>query len=156
MIPRIFQDIAVVVRHQRNGLGDVERRAAADTDDRVRAVRLERGRAGHHLAAHRIAEDVREHGDVEAGQVGEQGAEQRQRGYAAIGDQQRARDALGLQVVGDELACAGAEVDGGGEAEAFDAHGRLKGKGSCALCRIFVSSTLIARGSRPNVTKPAD
>ena len=111
MIPRIFEDIAVVVRHQRNGLGDVERRAAADADDGVRAMGLERGCAGHHLAAHRIAEDVREHRDVEAGQVGEQCAEQRQRGDAAIGDQQRARDSLGLQVIGDELARAGAEMD---------------------------------------------
>ncbi len=137
MVPRILEDVAVVVRHQRDGLGHVQRGAAADADDRIRAMRLVRGRAGHHLAAHRVAEDLREHADGETGQVGDQRGEQRQRGDAAIGDQQRARDALRLQVVGDELARAGAEMDGGREAEAFDAHGALRGKISQEKDHVF-------------------
>ena len=64
---------------------------------------------------HRVAPDLGVDRRVEAGQHRAEFREQRQRRDAAIGDDQRTQDPLRLQVVGDEPARAGAEVDGRGE-----------------------------------------
>ena len=53
-------------RHQRDRLGDVERRAAAQADHRVGAVRLVGGDAFVDLASDRVAPDAGEDADVEA------------------------------------------------------------------------------------------
>ena len=100
------------------GLGDVERRAAAQADHRIGVVRLVRGGALLHLAADGIAPDLGEDGDVEARQRRDEIGEQRQRRDPAVGDDERPRDAFGLEVVRDQLAGAGSEVDGGRKAEA--------------------------------------
>jgi len=47
----------------------------------------------------------------------------RQGAQAPVGDDERALEALLLQVLGDQVARAGAEVDGGGEGEFFDGRG---------------------------------
>ena len=52
--------------HQRDRLGDIQCRAAAEADDRVGPMRVERRRPVGHLAAHRIAADVGEHRDLES------------------------------------------------------------------------------------------
>ena len=123
MVPRVVEDVAVVVRHQRHGLGDVERGAPPPMPMTASA------RCALYAAAPAITwlrtglpEMSGKDRDVEPGQIGHQCPEQRQRGDAAVGDQQRARNALRFQVVGDEFARAGTEVDRGREAEAFDAH----------------------------------
>ena len=59
MVPRVLEDVARVLGHQRDRLRDVERGAAADADDAVGTMRTKRCGALHHLAAHRIAADAR-------------------------------------------------------------------------------------------------
>ena len=66
VIPRILEHVAVVRGHERDGFGDVERRAAAESDHGVGAMVLERGSAARRLAGDRIAPDVGIDGDVEA------------------------------------------------------------------------------------------
>ncbi len=112
-----------MARHQRDRLGDIERRAAAQADHRIGVVRLVRGRALLHLAADGIAPDLGENADIETRQRRDEVREQRQRRDPAVGDDERPLDALGLEMVRDELAGAGSEVDGGREAESCDGHG---------------------------------
>ncbi len=109
--------------HQRDRLRDIECRAAAHADHRIGAVRLVCGGAGHDLPPHRIAGDIGKDGDIEAAQIGEQVRQQRQRRDPAIGHQQRSFDALTLEVIGDELARAGPEMDGRRKTEALKSHG---------------------------------
>ena len=41
LVPHVVEHVAVVHRHQADDLGHVERRAAAEADDAIGAVRLE-------------------------------------------------------------------------------------------------------------------
>src|SRR6187431_2115347 len=50
MVPCIFEHAAGMDGHQRDRFRDVERRAAAQTDHRIRAMLPERGNAGIDLA----------------------------------------------------------------------------------------------------------
>ena len=54
----VVEELARVVDHQRDRLAHVERRAAAEDDDAVGAVLVERGDAAFDLALGRIAEDA--------------------------------------------------------------------------------------------------
>ena len=101
-----------------------KRRATTQSDDRVGAVRLVRLRAMIDLALHRVAPDLGVDGDVKTGQSGDELGEQRQRRDAAIGDDERPAHALRLQVIGDEAAGAGTEMDRRRKAEAMDHGGR--------------------------------
>jgi len=109
--------------HQRDRFGDIERGTTAETDHRIGAMRLVGGHALIDLAADGIAPDLGIDGDVETRQAGDECLEHRQRRNAAVGDDERALDALRLQMFGDELACAGAEVNGRGESKAMDHDG---------------------------------
>ncbi len=60
-VPRVVEHVALVHGHHGHRLGDVERGAAAEADDRVGAVGPERRRAGHHLRRRRVAEHAVEH-----------------------------------------------------------------------------------------------
>jgi len=124
MIPCVFEDVARVCGHQRDRLRHVQRGAATQSDYCVGVVRLVRGGARHHLPAHRIARDVGEDRGVKTGQPTQEVPQQRQRGDTAIGDDERPCHALAFQVVGDQPARAGSEVDGRGKGEALD-HGGL-------------------------------
>ncbi len=140
------------VGHQRDRLRDVERGAAAQADHRVGAMRLVRRGAAADLARDRVAPDLRVDGDVESREVGDERRQQRQRGDAAVGHDQRPADAGFLEVPGDELARAGAEMDGRGEAEAGD---RGRGHGGVRKRIMWVLSWYalpmrVARGSMPN------
>ena len=75
------------------------------------------------LAGDRVAPDVR-NTRRRRGPAGRRRTicEQRQRRDAAVGDDQRALDALRLEVLGDQLARAGAEMDGGGKSESVNGH----------------------------------
>ena len=92
VVPRIFEDVTVMRCHERDGFGDVEGRAAAETDHGVGVMVLEGDRPAHCLARDGVAPDVGIHGDVETGQVGDERFQHRQRRDAAIGDDQRAFD----------------------------------------------------------------
>jgi hypothetical protein len=122
VVPDVFDDVAVVHRHQRHDLRDVERGATAEGDHAVGTVRLERRRAGHHLAGGRVAEDAVEHADVQPAQVAAEFGQHRQRAERTVGDDQRALQPLLQQVRTDERARAGAEVDGRRERELGDGH----------------------------------
>ena len=122
MIPCVLEHVALVDGHQRDRLGDVERGASAQSDDRIGTMLAEGGDAVGDLAFDRIAPDVGIHGDVEPMQVGDELRKQRQRGDAAVGDDQRALQALRGQVLGDELARARAEVNGRREGKSVDGH----------------------------------
>ena len=79
MIPRVLKHVARMHGHQRDCLGDVERRAAAEADDRVGAmVRAEGGDAVLDLAPGRVAPDLRIDGDLEAFHPGAEFLQQRQ------------------------------------------------------------------------------
>ena len=58
MIPGVLEDVALVPRHERHRLGDIERRAAAEADHAVGLVCLEGPRAFFHLPARRVAGDA--------------------------------------------------------------------------------------------------
>ena len=111
-------------RDHADDLGDVERRAAADADDGVGAVRAERRRAGHHLARRRVAEHAAEDRRREPGgrEVGRQLGDDRQRREALVGDDERALQAALAQLRADELARARAEVDRRRKGELGDGH----------------------------------
>ena len=101
---------------------------------RIGAVRRDtRRRRPSTWLAHRIAADLRKDGDVEAGQLGEEAA--RSTGSAAM---PRSVTTSGrstpcrLQMIGDELARAGAEVDRGRKGEA------LNGMRSCNAMAMIV------------------
>ena len=94
MVPCVFENIAVVTSDQRYRFRDIERRAAADADDAIRIMRLVRGLARVDLATRRIAPDLGEHGDFEAGQLAQKGLEHWKRGQRTIGDNKRARHVL--------------------------------------------------------------
>lgn len=129
MVPHVLQHIAVVHGHQADDLGHIQRRAAPEADDGVRAMCLVGGSAGHHLRTGGVAEDAVEHGHVQARQVALELRHHGQRGQGAVGDDQGALDAAFQQVRSDELASARAEGDGGGESETVDgvAHGGVWG-----------------------------
>ena len=55
MIPGVFRDITLMRRHQRDRLGNVERGAPADTNDRIRAVLMKCKRSRSNLARGGIA-----------------------------------------------------------------------------------------------------
>ena len=105
MIPGVFEHVARVRRHQRDRLGDVERRAAAEADDRIGAMRAVRRDAVIDLALDRVAPDVRNRPRRRGRQVGDELREQRQRRDAAVGDDQRPLQALLVEVLG-RRACA--------------------------------------------------
>ena len=91
MVPDIVDDIAIVDRHQRDDLGDIERRAATEPDHRVGSVLAKRRSAGHHLGAGRVAGDaVEDRGDEIRQAVAELG-EHRQPGQRRVGHDQRPR-----------------------------------------------------------------
>jgi hypothetical protein len=108
---------------QPHDLGDVERGAAAEADHAVGRMRAVGVGAGHHLRAGGVAEDAVEDRHIQPAQVAAELGQHRQPGQRAVGDDQRALAPLRQQVLGDELAGAGAEGDGGGEGEAGDGHG---------------------------------
>ncbi len=108
--------------HQRDRLGHVERRAAAQADDRVGAVRAIGADAVVDLAPGRVAPKLRIDGYLETFHPGAESLQQRQGCDAAVGDDQRARDALHAQMLGDELARAGSEVDRGRKGEPVQGH----------------------------------
>jgi hypothetical protein len=122
MIPRVLEHVAVVARHHHHRLGDVERRAAAEADDRVGVVGPCGRAAGHRLRAGRIAGDAIEHRDVEAGvaQRRDERMSDRQLRQCAVGDDQRAREPFFAQVRPDLAGGARAEADRGGKADGLD------------------------------------
>src|SRR5207249_3487568 len=125
MIPGVLENVARVRRHQGNGLGHIECGAAAQADDGVGAVRLVRRDAIHDLASHGIAPDVGVDIDGKAGKAGDEFLEQRQRRNPAIGDDERAFAAVRLQMLRDQPARAGAEMDGGWKGKLRQRHGQL-------------------------------
>ena len=106
--------------HEGDGLGHVERGAAAEADDGVRLVGAERLDARDHLAVHGIARDAGElaGGQRPAAEQAEDLLEDGQRGEALVGDEQRAPEALLLEVGAQHLARAGAEMDEGRKGKA--------------------------------------
>ena len=66
MVPGVLENVAGMGGHQRDGLRDVERRAAAQSDHGVGAVGLVRGDTLAHLAPHRIAPDSGKDRGIEA------------------------------------------------------------------------------------------
>ena len=122
VVPHVLEDVALVRGGDADHLGHVERRAAAEADHAIGAMRLEGGRARHHLAGGRVAEHAGEHGHLQPRQMGLELGQHRQRGQRLVGDDQRALEALLAQVLRHFLARAGAEVDGGGKGKAADAH----------------------------------
>jgi hypothetical protein len=111
MVPRVFEDAALVRGHQRHRLGDIQRRAAAEADDAIGAVGLEGRHAVVDLLLHRVAEDAAVDGRIQALQRRLELRQHRQRGEALVGDDERALQAAVGEVLGDQLAGAGAEVD---------------------------------------------
>ena len=126
MVPCVFENVARMSRHQRDRLGDVERGAAAEADHCVGAMCLEGGHAVVDLALHRVAPDLRVRRHLEPGKIVDERFQHRQRGDAAVGDDQRSLHTLRDQVLGDELARAGTEVDGRREGEAMNGHDKAR------------------------------
>ncbi len=122
MVVRVLEDVAVVVRHHGNRLGDVDGRAAAEAHDGVGAVGAVCGHAVIDLLSHRVAGYARVHLHLEAFELRGEIVQDGKDGEALVGDDQRPLHALLPQVLGDELAGAGAEMNGRGEGEAFDGH----------------------------------
>ena len=120
MVPRVFENIAVVTRDESDRLCDIERRTAADADDPVRVVRLVRGLARVDLATYRIAPDLGEYGDVEAGQFAQKGLEHGKRGQRTVRDNERTGYVVCLQMIGDQLTRTGAEMNRRGEGETMN------------------------------------
>jgi hypothetical protein len=83
-------------------------------------MRLVRGDPVINLAPDGIAPDPGVDADFETRQIRDERLEHRQGRDAAIGDDERTPDAVFLQVIGDELACAGAEVNDRGKGETMD------------------------------------
>ncbi len=124
VVPDELQRVAVVRAQHADDLRHVERGAAAEADDAVGRVRTERRAAGVGLRDRRVAVHAVVHGDVET-----RGLERRdeagghgQPGQRAVGDDQRPPLAELGQVRADGPGGAGAEMDGGGKAEAVDGH----------------------------------
>jgi hypothetical protein len=88
--------------HQRDGLGDVEGRAAAQSDHGVGTVVLVGRHALAHLAAHGIAPDAGEDAGMKRGQRRHEFREQGQWRDPAVGDDERSPDVLRPEVIRDE------------------------------------------------------
>jgi len=100
-----------------------KRRTAAEADDAIGAVGLVGSGSIHHLRGGGVAMNAAVDGHVQVAQMGAELRQHRQGRQRAVGDDQGALAALRAQVLGDELARAGAELDGGGEGKTGDAHG---------------------------------
>ena len=122
VIPGVFEHVARMDRHQRDRLGDVERSAAAQPDDRIGAMLAERRNAVLNLGFHRIAPDFRINADLEPVQIGDELLEHRQRRDAAVGHDERALEAVRAEMLGHERARARPEVDGRRKGETVDGH----------------------------------
>jgi hypothetical protein len=85
-------------------------------------VLLERRGAVVDLLLHRVAEDARVDLHLKPLEALGEVVQDRQHPEALVGDDERALEALLLQVIGDQVACAGTEVNGGGEGESRDGH----------------------------------
>ena len=122
VIPRVLENVARMRRHHRNRLRDIERSPSADTDDAVGVMRAIRPRTLHHLASHRVAPDAGKDGMLDACKLALESGENRQRGKAPIGHDQRTRTSRGEQVCRHFTACTGAEHDRRRKGEAMQAH----------------------------------
>jgi hypothetical protein len=120
MIPRIFEDVARMIRHQRDRLCDVECRAAADADHAIGLVRAERIRTLHHLASNRIAANARKDCMLHTGEPGDEARKHEQSGQPAIGDHERTCATRIDEVARNLARRAVAEQDRGGKGELVD------------------------------------
>jgi hypothetical protein len=100
----------------------LERRAAAQADDAVGAVRAEHRGAVHHLPRRRVAGHPRVHRDLQARQQRTELGEHGERFQRLVGDDQRTGEPAIAQVRRHFLAGAGPEADGGGEGKARQRH----------------------------------
>ncbi len=107
-------------RHERDRLRDVQRRAAAEPDDRIGVVRLEGLHAIGDLLLGGIAVDPGIDLHREPVEPRAEVLQDRQRCQPLVGDDQRALHALLAQVLGHQAPRAGTEVDGGREGEFAD------------------------------------
>jgi hypothetical protein len=122
MVPGVLQDVAFVHGHQRDRLGDVERGAPAESDDGIGRVRLEGAHAVDNLLARRVAMDAGIDLRVEGREAVAEVAQDRECRQSPVGDDERAFHAGALEVVGDQAARAGAEMDRGGKRERGNRH----------------------------------
>ena len=70
MVPGVFENAPLMHRHQRDRLGDIERRAAAESDDAVGAMCAIRIRPRLYLRCDRIALDACKETGIQSGKVG--------------------------------------------------------------------------------------
>ena len=133
VIPHVFHDVAFVRSHHGDHLRDVQAGTTAEADDAVGPVCARSRGAFHDLSPRGVAVNAGEHGDIEPGaetvaEVGHDG----QGGEPLVRDDDRAFDTGFAQMIADQLARAGAELDGGGETELGDGHGGKVKEIECA------------------------